>query len=102
MAGLILVAIAQIADLVTFFATAAAAPISDEGNGVARLLYTADPYAVAAFKLGLLTLSLALVARFARAPMWVRVAAVSVPVGIGLAGAAANLITLVLVLRHGI
>lgn len=99
MAGLIVVAIAQIADLVTFFAATAVAPISGEGNGIARLLYAADPYAVAAFKLGLLTLSLALMARFARAPVWVRVAAVSIPAGLGLAGAAANLVTLILILR---
>lgn len=101
MMPLVLVAAAQLADLVTFFAAASVIPISNETNVLAGAAWNlAGPIGVMSLKLAALIPSLMIVDRLSHVRVrWVPLAAVSIPAGIGLAGAAGNVAALLAALR---
>ena len=93
-ASLVLVAIAQLADLVTFYAATSVLPLAYEQNPLARA-----GFATVA-KLGYLFVALFVIDRWLwRRPAWLRVGFVATVVGLGLAGAAANVAVLAAVFR---
>jgi len=93
--ALVLVILAQLADVVTFAAAAAALPLSHESNGLARVLGTWSIALVPVAKLLLLLPILAIIERLeATHRRWLLAGAVAIPAGMGLAGAAANLVSL--------
>lgn len=103
MTGLVFVAIAQLADLVTFYATASVAPITLEINPLVRGAYAISPLLALAVKLVGILVLLVLVDRLTaprHSPVWMRVAAPVLVAAPALAGAAANVLVLFVVLGH--
>jgi len=100
LASLYLVAAAQLADVVTFYAAAAVIPIEHELDPIARLaVATAGLGAVLILKIAALGAMLWITTLIRGAPDWARITGLSLVIGAGLAGAAANLVALLVALR---
>lgn len=94
------IAAAQLADLITFGAVSAVAPISGETDVFVRMAYGIGGLAavviVKAAQIGAFSACWGVLRE---GPVWARTAALAGIVGAGLAGAAANLATLTEVIR---
>lgn len=97
---IVAIALAQLADLVTFFGVAAVLPLTAEANPLMRALggYLGLT-AIAAVKAAGIGVAVAILDRLAHLPRPVRWAVASYVIGMGAGGAATNLASLIIYLR---
>jgi hypothetical protein len=94
------VAAAQLADVVTFYAAAAIIPLEHEVDPLVQgLVAVGGIGAVLILKIVVLGGMLWLITRMRAAPDWVQITGLSLVIGAGLSGAAANLVSLSVALR---